>query len=95
VSYLEALLIGIATSFNFLVIKWKLEKHRYEDAALDFAILAILASVFGGSLGGMVIATIASFIVSLYLIASPPKFLNSIDIDKDNLIEEWKKRLPK
>jgi hypothetical protein len=43
----------------------------------------------------MVIETIASFIVSLYLIASPPKFLNSIDIDKDNLIEEWKKRLPK
>ena len=52
-------------------------------------------SVFSGSMGGAVIATISSFIVSIYLLASPPNFISKLDIDKDSLIDEWKKRLPK
>ncbi len=92
---IEALLIGLATAFNALVIKWKVEKLRYEDAAFDVLILFILASLFSGSMGGMIIATISSFIVSLYLLVSPPTFFAKLDIDKDNLIEEWKKRLPR
>lgn len=90
---MEYILIAIVTSFNFLVIKWKLEKKRYEDAALDTAILVILASFFGGSMGGMIIAVIASFIVSIYLLASPPEFLESVET-KD-FISEFKKRMPR
>ena len=91
---MEFLLIGIATSFNLLVIKWKLEHSRFEDASLDATILFVLTAVFSGSTGGLIIATISSFIVSIYLLASPPKFFDKLDIDKDNLIKEWKKRLP-
>jgi len=88
----EAILIALATVFNIMIIKWKLGKKRYEDAAFDFTILLILAMLFSGSLGGLVIATITSFFVSLYLILSPPTFLSTIDSSK--LLDEWKKRLP-
>ena len=90
---MEALLIALATAFNVLIIKWKIEKTRYEDAALDFAVLVALASLFSGSMGGMVIATITSFIVSIYLLASPPKFHKSEEA-KDFFVE-FKKRMPK
>jgi len=80
---------------NFILIKWKVEKNRYEDAALDVAILVVFVSVFSGSMGGTVIASISSFIVSIYLLASPPNFISKLDIDKDGLIDEWKKRLPR
>jgi hypothetical protein len=71
---MEFLIIGMATAMNVLIIKWKLEKKRYEDAGFDAAILVLLSLVFSGTYGGLVVATIASAIISLYLIASPPKF---------------------
>jgi len=90
---MEALLIGIATAFNVLIIKWKVEHGRYEDAALDTLVLLVLASIFAGTMGGLIIATISSFIVSIYLLFSPPTLLKSVD--RGNLLEEWKKRLPR
>ena len=80
---------------NAILIKWKVEKNRYEDAILDVAILVVFVSVFSGSMGGAVIASISSFIVSIYLLVSPPNFISKLDIDKDDLIDEWKKRLPR
>lgn len=71
---LAYLIMGLAAAFNILVIKWKIEHERYADAGLDTAILIIFTMVFGGTLGGMVIATVGSAIVSLYLLAFPPKF---------------------
>lgn len=67
------LIMGIAAAFNVIVIKWKLENSRVGDATLDGGILILLAWVFGGTLGGMVIATVSSAIVSIYLLAFPPK----------------------
>ena len=90
---MEALLIGIATAFNVLIIKWKVEHGRYEDAALDTLVLLVFASIFAGTMGGLIIATISSFIVSIYLLFSPPTFLKNVD--RGNLLEEWKKRLPR
>lgn len=66
--------MGFAAAFNVLVIKWKIENGRYADAGLDTAILITFTMVFGGTLGGMVIATVGSALVSLYLLAFPPKF---------------------
>lgn len=71
---MEFMLIGIATAFNLLIIYWKLEKKRYEDAAVDFSLLFALTKVFEGSYGGLVCATISSAIISVYLIAHPPTF---------------------
>ena len=75
---MEFILVGIATFFNLAIIKWKLEKHRYEDAILDFTILFSLAYAFQGSYGGLVVATISSAMMSLYFIASPPKFVKGL-----------------
>ena len=70
------LLIALATAFNLLIIKYKLEHKRYEDGLTDLAILATLTLVFGGSYGGLVVATITSAMISLYFLASPPKFFS-------------------
>lgn len=91
---MEFLLIGIATAFNILILKAKLERKRYEDAALDAGVLIGLSIVFGGSYGGLVVATISSAIVSLYLLKNPPHLFT---FSKDNttikeFVEEFKKR---
>ena len=53
----------------------------------------MFASIFAGTMGGLIIATISSFIVSIYLLFSPPTLLKNVD--RENLLEEWKKRLPR
>jgi len=89
---MEAILIALATAFNAIIIKWKFEHKRYEDVFLDILTLTILASLFSGSMGGMIIATMSSAFVSLYLLISPPKFTTSIETKK--FIDEFKKRMP-
>lgn len=71
---MEFVVIGLISAFNMLIIKVKLEKKRYEDAFFDLALMSILAFLFSGSYGGMVVAMVASLSVSLYLLVSPPKF---------------------
>ena len=66
-------LMGFATFINIFSIKWKLENDRPADAALDAAVLVGLGWVFGGSISGLAIATIASAIMSAYLLISPPR----------------------
>ena len=89
---MEAVIIAIMASFNALIIKWKLEHGRYQDAVLDITILVILSALFASTLGGMIIATISSFIASIYLLFSPPKFLKTVDIE--GIWEQFKKQLP-
>jgi hypothetical protein len=90
---MEAVIIAIAAAFNLLIIKWKVEHHRYQDAILDTILLVILSSVFANSLGGMIIATISSFMISIYLLFSPPTFLSFVDTT--DFMDKWKGRLPK
>ena len=70
---MEYAIIGIAVAFNFLVIKVKLERKRWGDAILDISLLTIISFLFAGSFGGLVVATIASAIISIYLFFFPPK----------------------
>ena len=79
---MEFLIIGLATAFNVLVIKIKLERLRYEDAAFDAILLILLSLVFGGTYAGMVVATISSAIISVYFMASPPKFFRKLSLDR-------------
>jgi len=69
---MELVIIGITVAFNFLVIYLKIVRKRYVDGALDFAVLGTLSILFGGSYAGLVVATIASAIVSIFLLAYPP-----------------------
>ncbi len=67
------LIMGVALAFNFLIIKWKFEHHRTTDAFLDTGLLILIGIVFSSTITGLMIGTIASAIISLYLLAFPPK----------------------
>lgn len=77
---MEMLIIAVATFFNFIILKWKFEHERYADLAFDVATLVCISWLFGGTLGGMVIAMIASALISLYLIVFPPKFMKEFNL---------------
>ena len=66
------LLLGLAAAFNFLILKWKFEHGRYGDVALDIMSLVILSVLFGNSILGLIIATLSSMMISLYLLFNPP-----------------------
>jgi len=70
---MELLIMGLAVSFNIVIILWKFSKDRIADAILDGAILAIVTYVFSGTYSALVVGTIASCVVSLYLLINPPK----------------------
>ena len=71
---MEFIVIGVAVFFNIVVIKWKYDKARYADALLDFVCLVAVSILFSGSYAALVVGTIASALVSIYLLVSPPKF---------------------
>ena len=71
--FMEFILIGFAVFFNIAFIKWKYDRKRYSDAALDSALMLGVMFLFSGSYGALVIGTIASALVSIYLFISPPK----------------------
>lgn len=66
-------ILGLALFFNIAVIKLKLERERYADATLDGVVLVGLAWFMGGTLNGMILATVASAMFSIYLWISPPQ----------------------
>lgn len=66
--------MALALAFNLIIIKYKLESNRVPDAILDISSLVALAWVFSGSTQSLMVATIASAIISIYLLVFPPKF---------------------
>lgn len=76
---MEFIIIGIATFFNFMILKWKFEKERYADLTFDVVTLVAISWLFGGTLGGMTIAMISSAMISLWLIPFPPKFMQNLE----------------
>lgn len=75
---MELIILGIMTFFDFAILKWKLEHARYGDFALDLLMLTIVVSFFHGSMTTMIIGIVAQFIMSFYLLISPPKFTRTI-----------------
>ena len=69
---MELIIIGIVTAANFLILKIKAEKNRWADLSFDLLVLAILSTLFSGTLGGLTIAMVSSFTVSVYLYFYPP-----------------------
>ena len=66
-----ALLVGVVTAFNFIILKWKFNQGRYGDMALDVISLVILSALFGNTVLGILIAMVASMGISLYLLVFP------------------------
>ncbi len=70
----------------------KFKKGRIEDGVFDSALLIILLMISNGSYGAMVVSMIASLVVSIYLLASPPKFFKAFMASKEvkKTVEELK-----
>jgi len=67
----ELTIIAIALVFNFIVLKIKMENGNYLNAVVDALVFIVIAAIMGGTLGGMVIAAVASAIFSIYLMYYP------------------------
>jgi hypothetical protein len=75
---MELIIMGIITAFDFLILKWKLERGRYADFVMDLGLLLVIIQLFHGSMAGMVIGMIAQVIISFYLLISPPKLFKGL-----------------
>jgi len=71
---MEFLVIGLVSAFNMLIIKFKFDKQRYEDAIFDTLLMILLAYLFSGTYSGMVVAMVASLVISIIFFLSPPRF---------------------
>lgn len=77
---MELIIIGLVTAANFLILKIKAEKNRWADLIFDLVVLSILSFMFSGTLGGLTIAMISSFVVSVYLYFFPPNIKKILNI---------------
>ena len=73
---MELAIIGFVTAFNFIIVYWKFQNGRVADGVLDLTIFGAIAAIFAGTVSGLTVGMIASFLVSLYLLSSPPKLDN-------------------
>jgi uncharacterized protein (DUF983 family) len=69
---MELIIIGLVTAANFLILKIKAEQNRWADLIFDICVLVVLSFLFSGTLGGLTIAMVGSFTVSVYLYFYPP-----------------------
>ena len=70
---MEFIVIGLAVAFNCMIIKVKFERERTADGFLDTALLVLITIVFNGTYGALVVGTIASAFISVFLLLQPPK----------------------
>lgn len=71
---MELLIVSVAVFLNFALLLWKFSNMRYADFTVDVMVLGTLTFLFGGTMGGMIIALCAGAMMSIYLLISPPKF---------------------
>ena len=70
------LIVAIATFLNFAMYYIKAYQGRKADLFLDIGLMLIINSFFAGTLGGMAIAMIVSFLAGIALWIFPPKLPN-------------------
>lgn len=85
----ELILIGLAVSFNFLVILKKYKNHRWFNATVDMLLLGVICIVFSGSFNALVVGTIGSAVISIYLWFSPITMKNFIPDSGDDYDDDY------
>ena len=70
------LIIGAATAFNGLIILYKVRRELWINAAIDAGLLFGIFYVFQGSFKALAAGTVASAIISIFLIFIPITFEN-------------------
>lgn len=88
---MELAIIGVAVALNFIIVKMKFARKRWEDAIFDLLTLTVLMALFSGSYAGLVVSSIASLLISLYFFISPPNFFGSKNGVLSGFIKEVKK----
>lgn len=73
---MEFLVLGVVVAVNFIIVKMKLDRKRWEDATFDVLTLLIIMALFSGSYAGLIVGSVASLFISIYFFASPPKFFS-------------------
>ncbi len=89
---MEYILIGLVSAFNMLIIKFKVDRKRYEDAFFDTILMVILALLFAGTFAGMVVAMVASLVISIFLFISPPTFSGKIKSFFQEQVDDFNKQ---
>lgn len=73
---MEFLVLGLVVAVNFIIVKIKFDRKRWEDGIFDVLTLLIVMALFKGSYAGLIVGTIASLFISLYFLVSPPTFFS-------------------
>lgn len=66
------IVMGFFMAANLMVIKWKFENNREGDGALDLTLLIVLGWLLSDTISGLAMGTVASAVISMYLLISPP-----------------------
>lgn len=91
---MEFLVLGIVVAINFIIIKMKLDRKRWEDAIFDVLTLLVIMALFRGSYAGLIVGSVASLFISIYFFASPPKFFSGNDGFLHKFIQRTKRSKP-
>lgn len=75
---MELLIIGLAVAANLIIVLRKAQAGQYMNALIDGTLLALVAVFFSVSTAALIIGTIGSLVVSLYLIKYPIKFNRTV-----------------
>ena len=74
---MEWLIVGLAVALNVIVVIWKLKRpKRRLDGIIDGILLILVAGLFSGSTALLIIGTIGSAFISLYLLMFPVRIGN-------------------
>jgi hypothetical protein len=68
---MELIIIGLAVAVNLIIVLRKAQSGQYLNALIDGTLLGLVAVFFSVSTAALIIGTIGSLIVSLYLIKFP------------------------
>ncbi len=74
---METLILGLVVALNLIVIKLKFDYNRVQDAIFDLLALSTITYFTSGSFAALMVGTVASLIVSVFLYFSPPKLFGS------------------
>lgn len=73
---MEYMVLGLVVAINFIIVKMKLDRKRWEDAICDVTIMVVILTMFSGSYAGLIVGSVASLCISIYFFASPPRFFS-------------------
>lgn len=68
---MDLIIIGLAVAANLIIVLRKAQNGQYLNALIDGTLLGLVAVFFSVSTAALIIGTIGSLVVSLYLIKYP------------------------